>query len=81
MVKTARYWFRAKRYGFGWGAPTCWQGWVVMTGFVAMFLAAAVFTTRTGHDIFALVMLPAFTCFTGICLWKGEPLRWRWGED
>jgi len=23
-----RYWFRAKRYGFGWGLPLAWQGWV-----------------------------------------------------
>jgi hypothetical protein len=23
-----RYWFRAKRYGLGWGSPLAWQGWV-----------------------------------------------------
>jgi len=23
------YWFRAKRYGWGWGLPITWQGWVV----------------------------------------------------
>jgi hypothetical protein len=23
-----RYWFRAKRYGMGWGLPLAWQGWV-----------------------------------------------------
>jgi hypothetical protein len=23
----SRYWFRAKRYGLGWGLPLTWQGW------------------------------------------------------
>jgi hypothetical protein len=21
------YWFKAKRYGYGWGLPGSWQGW------------------------------------------------------
>ncbi|HTS17465.1 MAG TPA: hypothetical protein VMP11_07825 [Verrucomicrobiae bacterium] len=25
-----RVWFRAKRYGWGWGLPCAWQGWVVL---------------------------------------------------
>ena len=23
------YWFPAKRYGYGWGLPHTWQGWIV----------------------------------------------------
>jgi hypothetical protein len=23
-----KIWFPAKRYGWGWGLPCCWQGWV-----------------------------------------------------
>ena len=23
------YWFPAKKYGWGWGLPSTWQGWVV----------------------------------------------------
>ena len=26
-------WFPAKRYGYGWGLPSRWQGWVVMLVF------------------------------------------------
>ena len=29
MNKEMRYWFPAKRYGWGWGPPQTWQGWVV----------------------------------------------------
>jgi hypothetical protein len=25
-----RYWFHAKRYGYGWGLPATWEGWVVL---------------------------------------------------
>jgi len=25
-----KIWFPAKRYGWGWGPPVCWQGWVVV---------------------------------------------------
>lgn len=25
-----KIWFPAKRYGWGWGLPVTWQGWVVL---------------------------------------------------
>jgi hypothetical protein len=25
-----KYWFRAKRYGWGWGLPITWQSWAVL---------------------------------------------------
>jgi hypothetical protein len=27
MGTEKHYWFRAKRYGLGWGLPCSWQGW------------------------------------------------------
>ena len=32
--RMARYWFPAKRYGWGWGPPATWQGWAVLAAFV-----------------------------------------------
>ena len=29
-----KYWFPAKRYGWGWGLPGTWQGWLVVAAFV-----------------------------------------------
>lgn len=29
-------WFPAKRYGWGWGFPITWQGWIVMAAFLAL---------------------------------------------
>ncbi len=33
------YWFTAKLYGWGWGLPTCWQGWVVLHAYVLCMVA------------------------------------------
>jgi hypothetical protein len=41
-----RYWFRAKRYGLGWGLPLAWQGWV--------FLLAWIVTVLVGHRLLVL---------------------------
>jgi hypothetical protein len=33
-----KYWFRAKRNGWGWGLPGTWQRWVVLILWVAAFI-------------------------------------------
>jgi hypothetical protein len=37
MQIDGRYWFPAKRYGWGWGLPVTWQGWLV--AFIALTVA------------------------------------------
>ncbi len=39
------YWFPAKRYGWGWGLPSRWQGWVVIAIY-AVLLAAGIVVLR-----------------------------------
>jgi hypothetical protein len=36
-----RYWFPAKRYGWGWGLPCAWQGWLVLVGYLGLMVGAA----------------------------------------
>jgi len=36
-----RYWFTAKRYGWGWGFPIAWQGWLVFAAFVLLLVVGA----------------------------------------
>ena len=76
------YWFPAKRYGWGWGPPTTWQGWVVM-----LLWAAAVFEGLflLRHNPYQPASSLAFVLVMGgvltlICYWKGEPPKWRWGD-
>lgn len=44
----SNYWFPAKRYGWGWGFPTVWQGQATLVGFILMLVAGSfVFPRRT----------------------------------
>jgi hypothetical protein len=76
----AKYWFPAKRYGWGWGPPATWQGWVVLVIFVVLIAAGALLFPPHKQiaaylayvGVLALLMI-------GICWLKGEPPGWRWG--
>jgi hypothetical protein len=73
-------WFPAKRYGWGWGLPIAWQGWVVMAiWFVVVITGASFLAGRhwVAYVVFMLVMVGVLTC---ICYAKGEAPRWRWGK-
>lgn len=38
MNESKRYWFPAKKYGWGWGMPATWQGWLVLGAYLALTL-------------------------------------------
>jgi hypothetical protein len=38
MSDKPSYWFPAKRYGWGWGPPVYWQGWVVFLAYLALII-------------------------------------------
>jgi len=80
MDEGPRYWFAAKRYGWGWALPLAWQGWVVYGVWFCAFLAGIPYVLR-GHLVGWLVFVLATTAIAfAICYWKGEPPRWRWGD-
>ena len=72
-------WFRAKRYGYGWGLPARWQGWAVYVGYVVVVLGPLTLGSSTGA-VLAVVSAIVFTpLLMWICVTKGEPAKWRWG--
>lgn len=77
-----KYWFPAKRYGWGWGLPNRWQGWVTLAMFVAL-IAAGAFVFPPRENIAACLVYVAVVCvaLVLVCWWKGEPPHWRWGRD
>jgi len=80
MRPNEKYWFPAKRYGWGWGLPVCRQGWVVMGVWFALLMAGAL--SLGGHMvIFAFYLLLLGIALTIVCFIKGEKPRWRWGKD
>jgi hypothetical protein len=75
-----RYWFPAKRWGWGWGPPCAWQGWLVLIVWVAVLAGGLIVLRHDGlgrHLVWVLVMSLVLTF---ICYLKGEPPRWRWGD-
>ena len=79
MSDDSRYWFPAKRYGWGWGPPTAWQGWVILLVWFAAMAAGSIFLMPrhlVGFLVFILVMTIVLLL---ICYAKGEPPAWRWG--
>jgi hypothetical protein len=82
MTDDRDYWFPAKRYGWGWGAPRTWQGWVTMVVYIALMTAGAfVFDLRSQQWLFLLFVGAITAVLLFICWRTGEPPRWRWGDE
>lgn len=73
-------WFPAKTYGWGWGLPCRWQGWVVMAAYLVLVVGGVFFLrgVRNG-SVFIAYMTVLTAVLVVICWRKGETLRWRWG--
>ena len=79
---SSRYWFRAKRYGWGWGLPLTWQGWATLATFVASSVAGGLlFPPRKALPAFIACVVVLSGLLLVVCWLKGEPPRWRWGDD
>ena len=77
---TPRYWFPAKPNGWGWGPPCAWEGWLVLLAFVMLlFTAGRFFVQYQNLPGFLVNVLVLGGVLIAVCLWKGEPPRWRSG--
>jgi len=75
-----KYWFPAKRYGWGWGLPSIWQGWVVLLVYVALVLGGIPLVQSTkGNLVYIAYVVVLTALLVAVCWLKGEPPRWRWG--
>ena len=75
-------WFPIKRYGWGWGAPKRWQGWAALAGFVGLLAGGMPLVASRSHPAYAIAYAWALAgLLIGLCWWKGEAPRWRWGGD
>lgn len=72
-------WFGPKRYGYGWGWPRCWQGWLAFGIYLLLFLFG--FRYAPAHPRwFAAYAAILSAILVAICAWKGEAPKWRWGR-
>jgi drug/metabolite transporter (DMT)-like permease len=77
------HWFAVKQYGWGWGMPVRWQGWVVLFGYLGLVYAGIYWLAPSrSASVLAFYLLIITALLVVICAWKGErPLRWRWGGE
>jgi hypothetical protein len=82
MRNEPTFWFPTKRYGWGWGLPVRWQGWVVLVVYVALVLGGRRFLGGPGEaPLFLVYLLVVTAALIAIIALKGErPVRWRWGK-
>lgn len=77
MASEREYWFPAKRYGWGWGFPRRWEGWVAIAIFLGLLVVGNIVvrsvTVLIAYDVVIAGLLVL------VCWLKGEPPRWRWG--
>jgi hypothetical protein len=79
MNEQGRIWFKAKRYGWGWGLPTAWQGWAVYAAYV-LLTVGGVLVLLPGHRPAFIAALVALTALlVAVCWRKGEKPGWHWG--
>lgn len=72
------HWFPAKRHGWGWGMPRTWQGWAVLLLYIAVVGATSL--TVRNLAMSSAIVLAASVLVLVLCVKKGEPTRWRWGQ-
>ncbi len=82
MSERPTFWFPVKRYGWGWGLPVRWEGWVVLVVYLTL-LFGGIYNFRATPSALSLgtylVILTA--ALVAIVVLKGEkPVRWRWGK-
>ena len=80
-MRTAKYWFPAKRYGWGWGFPSTWQGWLVVLAYLALVVGGIPFIQAPRGSVAYMAYAALLTvALIDICWLTGEPPRWRWGD-
>lgn len=82
MEKSPKYWFPAKRFGWGWGLPSAWQGWAVLIAYLTLMLAGLAFlnpaVNANAYTAYAAVVTALFL----LVVWRtGELPRWRSGAE
>lgn len=76
------FWFPVRRFGWGWGLPVRWQGWIVLVSYLALMGAAFYYFKgdRDARGLQAAILILTLALVVIVAI-KGErPLRWRWGS-
>lgn len=76
-----KYWFPAKRFGWGWGLPVRWQGWACLAVYVVGIALVLHFFGPGREPGLRMAGLGLLTLALFVMFWlKGERPGWRWGK-
>ncbi len=74
--KHKSFWFPAKKYGFGWGLPVRWQGWIVLLLYAMLVAAGFAFIDYSENRVWFYVYFSILTAILIIICWKkGEKAK------
>ena len=82
MSDEPSFWFPVKRYGWGWGLPVRWQGWVVFVAYLVL-LYVGIYYFKPQRDVLGMSLYISLltVALIAIVAIKGErPVGWRWGR-
>ena len=74
-------WFPAKKYGWGWGFPVTWQGWLFLIIWAAAVFAGIAYVQSQplpGY-VFHVFLLVMVCVLLAVCFAKGAKPKWYWG--
>jgi hypothetical protein len=67
------YWFRRKRFGWGWGLPCSWQGWAFFIPWCAILVWTTVHFMPQRPFAFTMALAALTVILVTVCVIKGEP--------
>lgn len=89
MTKSAKqqYWFKRRRYGYGW-TPTTWQGWLAVSAFLFVAIGSAVTLIAVYEGVYDSeliwvymnIVFVALAGFIIVSTKKAPVPKWRWGK-
>jgi peptidoglycan biosynthesis protein MviN/MurJ (putative lipid II flippase) len=81
-----KYWFKRRRYGWGW-VPVTWQGWLALIIMLAAILLGSFAVDETPEGTFSsavgvyLLMVTVVIGFFVLVAYQTSPKpKWRWGQ-
>ena len=86
MEPPKAYWFKRRRYGYGW-TPATWQGMLSLLVFLVVVVGGGFMIADTpkgqftaGIAAYIIAVLLASAGLAIISIIKGPPPKWRWGS-
>jgi len=78
MSDMPKYWFPAKRYGWGWGLPSTWQGWIVLVGYLFLMMTGITIIGPKFNTINYVIYTAVLTAIFIIICWRVHTFgAWR----